>query len=52
MVKVQKTTNDQIILTIPKKIAEFKGIDKGTKVIFKEHTKNSIIIEIVKEEDI
>jgi hypothetical protein len=49
MVKVQKTPNDQLILTIPKKVAEFKGIDKGTEVIFKEHTKNSFIIEIVKD---
>ena len=49
MVKVQKTPNNQLVLTIPKKIAEFKGIDKGTKIIFKEHKKNSIIIEIVKE---
>ena len=48
MVKVQKTSNEQLILTIPKKIAEFKGIDKGTKIIFREHTKNSLIIEILK----
>ena len=48
MVKVQKTSNDQLILTIPKKIAEFKGIDKGTKIIFREHKKNSLIIEISK----
>ena len=50
MVKVQKTPNDQLVLTIPKKIAEFKGIEKGTKVTFREHTKNTLIIEIEKEE--
>ena len=49
MVKVQRTPNDQLIVTIPKKIAEFKGINKGTKVVFKEHTKNSLVIEIVKD---
>lgn len=50
MVKVQKTPNEQLILTIPKKIAEFKNIDKGTELIFREHTKNSLIIEIVKKD--
>ena len=49
MVKVQKTSNSQLIITIPKKIAEFKGIDKGTKIIFKEHGRNSLIIEIEKK---
>jgi bifunctional DNA-binding transcriptional regulator/antitoxin component of YhaV-PrlF toxin-antitoxin module len=50
MVKVQKTPNNQLIITIPKTLAEFKGIDKGTKVIFKDHTKNSLVIEIIKED--
>ncbi len=49
MVKVQRTPNNQLIITVPKKIAEFKGIEKGTRVVFREHTKNSLIIEIVKE---
>lgn len=48
MVKVQKTSNEQLIITIPKKIAEFKGIDKGTEIIFREHTKSSLIMEIKK----
>jgi antitoxin component of MazEF toxin-antitoxin module len=51
MVKVQKTPNNQLILTIPKKIAEFKDIDKGTEVTFKEHTKNSFIIEIKRKKE-
>jgi antitoxin component of MazEF toxin-antitoxin module len=49
MVKVQKTTNNQLILTLPKMLADFKGIDKGTEVTFKEHTKNTIILEIVRK---
>ncbi len=49
MVKVQKTTNDQLIVTIPKMIAQFKEIDKGTQVVFKDHTQNSFIVEIVRE---
>ena len=51
MVKVQKTPNNQLIITIPKKIAEFKDIDKGTEVAFKEHTKNSFIIEINRKKE-
>lgn len=50
MVKVQRTPNNQLILTIPKKIAEFKGISKGTQIMFREHTKNALIIEVVKDE--
>jgi bifunctional DNA-binding transcriptional regulator/antitoxin component of YhaV-PrlF toxin-antitoxin module len=48
MVKVQKTPNNQLIITIPRKIAEFKGIDKGTEIIFKEGEKNTLIIELGK----
>jgi AbrB family looped-hinge helix DNA binding protein len=34
MVKVQRLPNGQLIITIPKKIAEYEGIKKGTKVDF------------------
>jgi hypothetical protein len=51
MVKVQRTSNNQLILTIPKKIAEFKGIDRGTEIIFREHTKNSLILEVAKKKN-
>ena len=49
MVTVQQTPNDQLIITIPKKIAEFKDITKGTKILFREHTKNSLLLEIQKK---
>ncbi|MBS3144834.1 Ig-like domain-containing protein [Candidatus Woesearchaeota archaeon] len=45
MVKIQKLSNGQLILTLPKKIAEFKNWDNGTEVLFKEHTKDSLIIQ-------
>ncbi|MBS3136350.1 hypothetical protein J4401_05305 [Candidatus Woesearchaeota archaeon] len=48
MVRVQKTTNNQLILTIPRLIAEFKGVNKGTEVVFKDHKKDSLILEIVR----
>ena len=51
MVTIQKTSHNQLIITIPKIIAEFKQLDKGTKVIFKEHTKNTLLLEIVRDSD-
>jgi len=45
MVKLQQLPNGQLILTVPKKLAEFKGWTKGTIVRFKEHARNSFIIE-------
>jgi len=45
MVKLQQLPNGQLILTVPKKLAEFKGWTKGTLVIFKEHGPRSFVIE-------
>ncbi len=45
MVKLQQLPNGQLILTVPKKLAEFKGWKKGTIVRFREHERNSFIIE-------
>lgn len=50
MVKLQQLPNGQLILTVPKKLAEFKGWKKGTIVAFKEHGKSSFIIEAEAEE--
>jgi len=46
MVKIQKLPNGQLVLTIPKQLAMLKGWDKGTKIVFKEHGKNSYVIEV------
>ena len=50
MVKVQQLPNGQLILTVPKKLAEFKGWKKGTIVQFKDHSANAFIIEAAEEE--
>lgn len=46
MVKIQKLPNGQLVLTLPKQLAEYKGWDKGTEVIFKDHSPNSFILEL------
>ena len=46
MVKIQQLPNGQLILTLPKKLAEFKGWKKGMKVTFKEHGPDSVILQL------
>jgi hypothetical protein len=46
MVKIQRLPNGQLILTLPKKLAEFKGWKKGMKVSFKEHGPDSFILQV------
>jgi len=41
--------NGQLVITIPKKLAELKNWDKGTILIFKDRDLNSLIIEKVEE---
>jgi len=50
MVKIQELPNGQLVLTVPKKLAEFKGWKKGTIVKFRDHSQTSFIIEAVSEE--
>ena len=45
MAKLQKTPTGQLVLTIPKRLAELKGWDKGTVVKFRDHGPKSFIIE-------
>ncbi|MBI2136629.1 hypothetical protein HYU06_06170 [Candidatus Woesearchaeota archaeon] len=47
MVKLQKLPNGQLVLTIPKQLAALKGWDKGIIITFKEHDKNSFVIEAI-----
>ncbi len=46
MVRIQKLPNGQLIITIPKRLAEFKGWGKGIRMEFKDHTKDSIILAV------
>ena len=36
MVKIQRLPSGQLIITIPKKIAEYEGIEKGMELDFKK----------------
>ena len=49
MVKIQKLPNGQLVITVPKRLAELKGWDKGTDLVFRDHSKDSFIIMVKKE---
>jgi antitoxin component of MazEF toxin-antitoxin module len=48
MVKVQQLPSGQLILTIPKVLAEYEGLQKGMEVEFKKH-KDGFLLEIKKD---
>ena len=43
MVKIQRLPNGQLVLTIPKKLAEYEGISKGMEVEFMKHSTGFIM---------
>lgn len=45
MVKIQKLPSGQLIITLPKRLAEYEGLDKGMELNFKKH-KDGFILEI------
>ena len=47
MVKVQKLPSGQLVVTIPKILAEYEGLEKGAEVEFKKH-KDGFILQIKK----
>lgn len=47
MVKIQKLPSGQLVITIPKRLAEYEGLDKGAEIEFKKHEKG-FILEIKK----
>ena len=47
MVKIQKLPSGQLVLTIPKRLAEYEGLDQGTEVEFKKH-KEGFVLEFKK----
>ena len=49
MVKIQELPSGQLVITIPKKIAEYEGIGKGMEIEFKKH-ENGFLLQIKKEE--
>ena len=48
MVKIQKLPSGQLIITIPKLIAQYEGLRKGMEMEFKKH-KEGFILEIKKK---
>ena len=48
--KIQKLPSGQLVVTVPKVLAEYEGLDKGTEVEFKKH-KDGFILKIVKTGD-
>ncbi|MBU0628367.1 MAG: AbrB/MazE/SpoVT family DNA-binding domain-containing protein [Nanoarchaeota archaeon] len=47
MVKIQKLYSGQLVITIPKTLADYEGLDKGMEVEFKKH-KNGFLLEVKK----
>jgi len=48
MVKIQKLPSGQLVITIPKLLAEYEGLEKGMEVDFKKH-KEGFVLEIKKK---
>jgi bifunctional DNA-binding transcriptional regulator/antitoxin component of YhaV-PrlF toxin-antitoxin module len=48
MVKIQKLPSGQLIITIPKLLAEYEGIKKGMELEFKKY-KDGFILEVKKK---
>jgi len=49
MVKIQKLQTGQLVITIPKILAEYEGLEKGMDLEFKKH-REGFLLEI-KEAD-
>ena len=47
MVKIQKLPSGQLVITIPKVLAEYEGLKKGSEVEFKKH-KDGFVLKIKK----
>ena len=47
MVKIQKLPSGQLVITIPKVLAEYEGLKKGMNVEFKKY-KEGFILEFAK----
>ena len=47
MVKVQKLYSGQLVITIPKRLAEYEGLEGGMEIEFRKH-KDGFILEVKK----
>jgi len=48
MVKIQELPSGQLVITIPKRLAEYEGLAKGMEIEFKKH-EIGFILEVKKE---
>lgn len=48
MVKIQELPSGQLVITIPKLLAEYEGLRKGMEMEFKKH-KDGFVLEIKKK---
>ena len=48
MVKIQKLPSGQLVITIPKLLAEYEGLKKGMELNFKKH-KGGFVLELKKK---
>jgi len=49
MVKIQKLPSGQLVITIPKMLAEYECLEKGMEVTFKKY-KKGFILELNEDE--
>ena len=49
MVKIQQIPSGQLIITIPKVLADYEGLEKGMEIEFKKH-EFGFLLELRKEE--
>ena len=43
MVKVQRLPNGQLVITIPKQIAEYENLEKGDELEFTKHAEGILL---------
>ena len=48
MVKIQELPSGQLVITIPKLLAEYEGLKRGMEMEFKKH-KDGFVLEIKKK---
>ena len=48
MVKIQQLPSGQLVITLPKKIADYEGLEKGMEISFKKH-KEGILLQLEDE---
>jgi len=43
MVKIQQLPSGQLVVTIPKVLADYEGLEKGAEVEFKKHKEGFVL---------